>query len=466
LVTLTASGGTIQADATGQMSLTAISGAELNITAGTGLTAAALTSTTGKIDVDTTAGNLSITTASAKTQLDAQSVAGALTVGTYTADTALLRSGTDMGLTSGTVIGSIDVTAGRNASLGQVTSTTAKAMATSGGTMAVTLAKGSSVALLSGTGLTATTIASTAGDIDAKATTGAVKITTATATGKVTANAMAGDLSIATFNAGSADLNAGNDMSVTTGSSTNDVLAVAGRNAALGSLTSTAGKLQVDTTGTLKLATGKAANEVDLSGRAGVTATTLSSTNAFVDVDSLAGSVSVSSANAKTYFNAKSYGAMTVGTFAVTAGWAKLITDAALTITTGNSTDYMQMEGGTNVALGTLTSSGAKIDATAKNGGISFATLRAASKSTLNASKAWNSGQAINGTAMYVSSGGIDLLAASGGITVGTLSGTGLSVVRTNAGSVKITSILGFSPANLLTITATGGTKTVPLAYR
>ena len=176
--------------------------------------------------------------------------------------------------------------------------------------------------------------------------------------------------------------------------------------------------------------------------------------------------MSVSSANAKTYFNAKSYGAMTVGTFAVTAGWAKLISDAALTITTGRTTDYMQMEGGTNVALGTLTSSGAKIDATAKNGGISFATLRAVSKSTLTASKAWNSGQAINGTAMYVSSGGVDLLAASGGITVGTLSGTGLSVVRTNAGSVKITSILGFSPTNLLTITATGGTKTVPLAYR
>jgi hypothetical protein len=156
-----------------------------------------------------------------------------------------------------------------------------------------------------------------------------------------------------------------------------------------------------------------------------------------------------------------------VGTFAVTAGWAKLISEfAALTVTTGTSTDYMQMEGGTNAALGTLTSSGAKIDATAKNGGITFATLRAASKSTLSASKAWSSGQAINGTAMYVSNGGVDLLASSGGITVGTLSGKGQSVVRTGAGSVKITTITGFSPVSLLTITATGGTKTVPVAYR
>jgi hypothetical protein len=74
--------------------------------------------------------------------------------------------------------------------------------------------------------------------------------------------------------------------------------------------------------------------------------------------------------------------------------------------------------------------------------------------------------QAINGTAMYVSNGGADLLVASGGITVGTLSGTGQSMVRTHAGSVKITNILGFSPVSLLNITATGGTKTVPVAYR
>jgi hypothetical protein len=49
---------------------------------------------------------------------------------------------------------------------------------------------------------------------------------------------------------------------------------------------------------------------------------------------------------------------------------------------------------------------------------------------------------------------------------VGTLSGNAQSVVKTNAGSVKITTITGFSPVSMLTITATGGTKTVPVAYR
>jgi uncharacterized Zn ribbon protein len=469
LGTLTASAGTIQADATGLMTLTAIKGTELNITAGTGMSAAALTSTTGKIDVDTTTGHLSITTATAKTQLDAQSVAGALTVGTYTADTADLTAKTDVTLTTGTVAKAVTVLAERNASLGSLTSTTAKAKATSTGTMTATLVKGTSVELLAGTGLTATTLTSTAGDIDVKATAGALKITTATATpsGKLNAQAVVGDLTIGTFTAGAADLKAGNDMSVTTGTSTNDLVALAGRNAVLGTMTSNAGQLKVDTTGTLKLTTGKAANAVDLSGRAGVTATTLTSTNAQVDVDSVAGSVSINAANAKTNFNAKSYGAMTVGTFAVTAGWAKLISEtAALTVTTGTSTDYMLMTAATNAALGTLTSSASKIEATASNGGITFATLRAASKSTLSASKAWSSGQAINGTAMYVSSGGVDLLASSGGITVGTLSGNAQSVVKTNAGSVKITTITGFSPVSMLTITATGGTKTVPVAYR
>jgi hypothetical protein len=239
-----------------------------------------------------------------------------------------------------------------------------------------------------------------------------------------------------------------------------------GRNATLGSLTSSGDKVKVDATGTLTVTTAKAATQVDLSGRAGLTATTLTSTNAFIDVESLSGSVSVKTASAKTYFNANSYGAMTVGTFGVTAGYARLVSGGAMAITTGTSTGNMTIDGGTNAALGTLTSSAGQIDASALDGGMTFATLRAASKIKLDASKAWGSGQAISGTALYVSNGGLDLLATSGGISLSTLSGKTQSLVKTNAGSIKISSIQGFSPANLLTVTAVGGVKTVPVTYR
>jgi hypothetical protein len=274
-------------------------------------------------------------------------------------------------------------------------------------------------------------------------------------------------LTVLTFSAGSADLKAGNNLAVTTGNSTSDLVALAGRNAVLGAMTSTAGQLKVDTTGTLSLTTGRAANAVDLSGRAGVTATTLTSTNAQVDVDSAAGSVSISSANARTNFNAKSYGAMTVGTFAVTAGWAKLISEtAALLVTTGTSTGNIGIEGGTNVALGNLTTTGGEIDALAPTGGMTFGTLRATSKVKLRAASAWSNGQAISGTALYASQGNLDVLATTGGISVATLSGTTQSSVATAAGAIKISTVLGFSPDSLLTITAIGGIKNVPVKYR
>jgi hypothetical protein len=232
------------------------------------------------------------------------------------------------------------------------------------------------------------------------------------------------------------------------------------------SLISTADKVRADAIGSLTITTAKASAEVDLSG-AGITATTLTSTNAFVDVDSsAAGSVSVKTANARTYFNANSYGAMTIGTFGVTAGYASLFSRGAMAITTGTSTGNMAIDGGTNVALGNLTTTGGEIDALARTGGMTFRTLKARSKVKLRAASAWSNGQAISGTALYASHGNLDLLATTGGISVATLSGTTQSSVTAGAGSIKISSVLGFFPVNLLTITATGGTKNVPVKYR
>jgi hypothetical protein len=180
----------------------------------------------------------------------------------------------------------------------------------------------------------------------------------------------------------------------------------------------------------------------------------------------LAGSVNVKTANAKTYFSAKSYGAMTLGTFGVTAGYANLLSGGALAITTGSSTGNMVIKGNTNVALGNLTTSVGAIDALSSTGGITFGTLKANSLVKLRGASAWSNGQAISGTDVYVANGSLDLLSTAGGISVATLSGTTQSIVQTNAGAIRISTVLGFRPTNLLTVTAIGGAKTVPLAYR
>jgi hypothetical protein len=169
---------------------------------------------------------------------------------------------------------------------------------------------------------------------------------------------------------------------------------------------------------------------------------------------------------------------MTIGKFAVTAGYANLFSGGMMTLTTGtttgdmllrtdNSTNNAVSDSTTNMALGNLTSSAGKIDANAAKGFMTFATLRAATGIKLKATKSATNGQAINGTALYVSNGDLDLFATTGSITMATLSGTKASVIKTNSGSIKISSILGFSSKSLLTLTpGGGGTTTVPVAYR
>jgi hypothetical protein len=96
---------------------------------------------------------------------------------------------------------------------------------------------------------------------------------------------------------------------------------------------------------------------------------------------------------------------------------------------------------------------------------MTFATLRAVTKIKLDAAKAWSNGQAISGTALYVSGGDLDIYARAGGISMTTFSGKTASKVKADAGSIKISSIVGLSPAGLLSLTAAGG-GTVSVTYR
>lgn len=474
LGTLTA-GGVLTADASQSMTLTTAKGTVLDVSAGTGLTAGTLTSTTGKIDVDSTSGLLKITTATAKTDLTAQAVSGALTLGTFKSVKALLKSGADMTLTSGTTTGTLTTDSQGAASLGTLTAG-GLITADAAKSMTLTSAKGTELNISAGTGLTAGTLTSTSSKIDLDSELGLLKINAATAKTHLDAQASQGSLTLGTFTAASALLQSGLDMALTTGTTTSSLIAKAGRNAVLGTLTSSGDSVTVDTTGSLTVTTAKAAKLLDLSGAAGLTATTLTSTSANINIDSVAGSVNVKTATAKTSFAANSYGAMTVGTFAVTAGFARLVSGGMMSLTKGTTTGDMTFItddslGNTattaQMALGTLTSSAGKLNALNTKGGMTFATLQAVTQIKLDAAKEGANGQAISGTALYATNGDLNLHASKGDISMTTMSGKKASVVKADAGSIKISSILGFSSKSLLTLTpGGGGTLNVPTAYK
>lgn len=484
LDTMTSSAGGITADITGSLQLTSARASTLvDLSAGTGLTAGTLTSLTGNIAVDSVTGLLKVNAASAKTTLEADALNGALTVGSFTASSAKLHAGTALSIsTTGTTTGALSAASGGNAALATLTSSAGAITADAGGAITVTTAKGASVDLSAGTGLTAGTLTSLTGNIAVESATGPVKITSAVAKTGFAADAVKDALTVGAFTAASANLHAGTALTVSTTGTTSDasagIVASSGGTAALGTLTS-AGSIQADAVGAMTVTSAKGATAVGLAGGTGVTTGALTSTTSSIDVNSLAGSVTVGSATGKTRFAARSGGALTVKSFTVTAGGATLDAGGAMTLTTGTTTGDMAITSAGNAALGTLTasstgaalsaSSTGRITATSSGGGLTFATLKAGSGIRMDAARAWSVGNALSGTALYVGQGSLDLFARSGNMTVGTLSvltqptGT-TSKLKTGAGSIKVSTILGLKPGQLVAEVA-GGTKTLPTGF-
>jgi hypothetical protein len=129
-------------------------------------------------------------------------------------------------------------------------------------------------------------------------------------------------------------------------------------------------------------------------------------------------------------------------------------------VTTGNI-DVTSVD---NAALGSLSTSNGKIDATSSGAGLTFAKLSAYSAIKLRAAQAWSTGNAISGTSLVVSNGAIDLLAYSGSMLISTLSATANSTLETRAGTVKVGGVLRLTPAQL-TVNVSGGSKTLPRYY-
>jgi hypothetical protein len=395
-----------------------------------------------------------------------------MSVDSFTAGSASLKAGTDLTvLRTGTTTGAMQIDSDADMSLGTLTASAGSITATAGGAMTAKAIQATMVDLSASTGLEAGMLTSTAAKVAVDSARGLVKVTSATAKTGFEAVAVRGALSIGSFTAASATLKAGTDLAISgVGRATGAIFADSGGNATLGTLTSTAGSITAAADGAMVVKDISAFTGVDLSAGTNLTASALTSTTSSIDVESLTGSVTVKAATARTSFAARSAAALTVNSFNVTAGGALLNAGGPTALTTGLTTGHIVVNSTGNAALGTLTtSSTGKITATSTGGGLTFETLRAGAGLKLDASRVWSLGNAISGNALYAGSGSVDFLARSGGITIGAMSVAAPAaettrLLKTQAGSIKVSSYLG-PVSGKVAVEVAGGSKTLPKGY-
>ena len=465
---LTSSAGAIQVDADGSLQVTTARAARaLDLSAGTGLVAGSLLSSGANIAVDTAAGSLTVASLNAKTTLVANAVGGDLMLGSFNAASADLRASGNLQSTgNGVTSGNMVIASGGNAALASLSSSSGGIQADAAGTLTVSMAKASQTIDLSArNGLTAGTLQSSGANIAVDTTSGPLKVASLNARTTFVANAVGGDLTLGSFNAASANLHAGGDLMATgSGVTSGEMVIVSGGDARLASLSSSSGDVSAAAGGTLTVATVKAAGTVDLSGDEGLSASTLSSSKSDIKVASAGGSVVVKSASARTNFAANSSGNLDVSSFTVSAGGALLQSGGTTTLDKGVATGNMDITSVGNADVGSLSTSTGWIHATSTGGGLSFDTLSARTGISLTAARAWSAGNAIAGTSLLVSNGGLDLLATSGAMSIGTLSATAPSKLKTTAGAIKVGRVVRLTPAQL-TVDVNGGAKSLPRYY-
>lgn len=428
-------------------------------------------SSTASVDLASAKGALRATSVTAKTTFKADALLGALTVGSFSAASADLDAGTALTVTgTGKTTGAMALDSDGAMSLATLTASAGAVTANAGGALSVKSATAANALVLAaGGGLTAAKLVSTKANIALASVAGLLRATSVTAKTLFQADAGSGDLMLGSFSAASVDLDAGSALAVTgTGKTTGAMALDSGGSMALGTLVSSAGAITAQAGGAMTAKTIQASGALNLEADTGLTAAKLTSTTSDVKVASDAGSVTVASATGKTSFEATSGGDLRVTSFTVSLGGALLKAGGTTNLSKGSARYDITVTSDGNAALGTLTS-GSTITASSTGGGLTFGTLKAATGITMDAARAWSSGNAISGKALTVTRGTVDVLARTGNLTVGTLNvgtlaSTPQSKLKTLAGSLKLGKVVGLK-ATQLDVQVAGGTKTLPRGY-
>ena len=155
---------------------------------------------------------------------------------------------------------------------------------------------------------------------------------------------------------------------------------------------------------------------------------------------------------------------MTLGTLTVGNGAATLQSSAAMSLKTATIRGDITARSVGNMLIGSVTSQTGDILAKASAGALTFTSFVAYSDVTISGYAASSSLSAITGTTLTASTGGVDVGATKGKVTVRTISARTPSIIKLDDGSLAVSSILALTRPNL-TVQVQGGTSTLPRGF-
>ncbi len=407
LTNATSSTGLLSVNAGGSASLLAGSArGAVTVTAGTGLQASMLASATATVRATTDDGSLEAQSVSAVGDVTLTSGTGDLSAGAVstTLGNLALMSGGTLGVSSAALPGNLIAVAGGNADFGKLTST--------------------------------------AGRIELTSTGGSLSAGALVSKAAFDARALNGAMTVGSFNAATASLQAGANMSVAGTTATTGAMDLrSGGDALFGNLTSTAGSITADAGGRMTVNALRAQAGLDLSAGTGLTAHSLASIASAVDVSTDRGILLMNGVVAKTAFNAASGDALTVKTF--NAATASLQSGTDLIVAgTGTTSGAMDLRSDGDALLGNLTSTAGSITAAA-GGRMTADALRAQAGLDLSARTGLTAGSLTSITSGAVASTDSGLLLVNGVIAktaFNATSGGALTVKAFNAGTANLQS--------------------------
>jgi hypothetical protein len=200
--------------------------------------------------------------------------------------------------------------------------------------------------------------------VNAQSLAGAVSITSSKSKTALLATSKTG-MSIGTYDVsgGTVSLNAGAAFTGTTGTATGNITLDAVGAASVGNVASSAGIVDLESSAsTLTTGTVSGASGILLKSSGNLGTGALTSLNANVNAQSLAGAVSITSSKSKTTLLATSKTGMSIGNYDVSGGTVSLNAGAAFTGTTGTATGNITLDAVGSASVGNVASSAGIVD--------------------------------------------------------------------------------------------------------
>lgn len=483
VASLTATGGAITLGTVDANGLTIRAGGQVTggaINAGNAARAADPVATFRTVDIATTAGGISLTTATAAgashdivlsapgaitattftATRDITANGGSVQVGTATAGNLLSLTSTagNVTLTTGTAGGALTLdAAGGDATLGTATAGGTADVIATGAASATSLTSGGTLRLLAGAAASSPFAQSTGGNVIVSGTT--VALGTATAGGSLDANATAGSLTLTQGTAGtSALVRAAGATTVGTLTAGTDAT-IRGTSVDATTVAATSGALLVDATaGNATLGTGTAggAGTVQATGAAGVTSLTAG------------GTATLTAGTTATAGTIRSTGAdVAISGATATIGTAQAATALSVTASNGDLTIDKGIAGTTGLLRTTGGNGDVIVTTSLETGtGATVTSARHARLASVTATTGNIDVTAPNGEVTGIGAAATNLIAAAGAVNVtngalanlGTVSGNGITVASgtivasdINAGTGVLSLVAGNGPATLTT---------------